>query len=90
MRSPVSNRHQSPVPTNESFFIPLAADVLVSVIMDLRCRVKHTGSRREVAQVLLAGAHIDEAVGLLRIGPAKQNADESCIFPRPSTVARER
>jgi hypothetical protein len=66
MRRPATMRRVPPAPTDEDFFIRLATDALTSVMADLRCRVEHTGTRRSVAQVLLAEAHVAEAVGLLR------------------------
>jgi hypothetical protein len=66
MRRPATVRRDVSAPPDESFFIRLAADALTSVMTDLRRRVEHTGTRRSVAQVLLAEAHIAEAVGLLR------------------------
>jgi hypothetical protein len=66
MRKLATVRRVPLAPTDDDFLFHLAADALVSVIAELRCRVQHTSTRRQVAQVLLAGAHIDEAVGLLR------------------------
>jgi len=43
----------------------------MGLITDLRTRVVQTGSRRDVAQLLLAQAHSDGAAGILRtIQPA--------------------
>jgi hypothetical protein len=61
-------------PSDTNFFVHLTPDVLIREIADLRCRVEHAGSRRQIAQALLAKAHIDKAVGLLRT-----------IEPAPST-----
>jgi hypothetical protein len=66
MRRSATIRRDLSAPPDESFFIRLAADALTSMMTDLRCRVEHAGTRRSVAQVLLAEAHIAEAVGLLR------------------------
>jgi hypothetical protein len=71
MRRPAILRRIPSAPTDENFFIRLTTDGLMGLITDLRHRVENTGTRRSVAQVLLAEAHIDEAVGLLRaIQPA--------------------
>lgn len=66
MRRPATRRRVPPAPTGEDFFNRLATDALTSVMTDLRRRVEHSGTERSVAQVLLAEAHIAEAVGLLR------------------------
>jgi hypothetical protein len=50
----------------EGFFVRFTIEALTGLITDLRCRVEQTGSQREVAQVLLAEAHIDEATDMLR------------------------
>jgi hypothetical protein len=69
MRRPANMRRVPPAPIEENFFIRLAAGGLASIMADLRRRVEHTGTRRSIAQVLLAQAHIDEAVGLLSAIP---------------------
>jgi hypothetical protein len=85
MRRSVTKRDVPSRPPNEDFFIRLAADTLMSVISDLRCRVKHTGTRSEVAQVLLAEAHIDEAVGLLKaIQPKPRGCETDYHRPSPN------
>jgi hypothetical protein len=98
MRRPAIVRRVPSAPTDEDFFIRLTIDALMGLIADLRCRVEQTGTRHQVAQVLLAQAHIDEATGLLRaIQPtlsvatlagecSKRDAivSRSC-FDRPST-----
>ncbi len=66
MRRPATMRRVPRAPTDEGFFIRLATDALMGVMTDLRRRVEHKGTRRSVAQVLLAEAHIDEAIGLLK------------------------
>lgn len=71
MRRPTIVRRVPPAPTDEDFFIRLTTDALIGLIADLRRRLERGGRPRSVAQVLLAEAHIDEAVGLLRtIQPA--------------------
>jgi hypothetical protein len=76
MRRPATRRRVPLAPTDEDFFIRLATDALTSVMTDLRCRVEHTGTLRSVAQVLLAEAHIAEAVGLLRATQRIRSASE--------------
>src|SRR5271156_4792000 len=71
MRRSATNRCVPTAPTDEAFFIRSATDAIASVMADLRHRIEHMGNPRSFAQVLLADAHIDEAVGLLRtIRPA--------------------
>jgi len=65
MRRPGTIKSVRPAPADE-YFIRLTIDTLMGLITDLRTRVVQTGSRREVAQILLAEAHIDEAAGILR------------------------
>lgn len=77
MRRPATIRRVPPAPTGEDFFIRLATDALMSVMADLGCRVEHTGTPRSVAQVLLAEAHIAEAVGLLRTIQPKVDVREA-------------
>ncbi len=66
MRKSATVRFALTTSTNEEFCIRLAAGALVSVMTDLRRRLEHSGTPRSVAQVLLAEAHVAEAVGLLR------------------------
>ena len=66
MRKSATVRRVAPGPIDEGFCIRLSADTLVSVMTDLRRRVEHSGAPRSVAQILLAEAHVAEAVGLLR------------------------
>jgi hypothetical protein len=66
MQKHATIRRVPTTPTDEYFFIRLTIDALMGLIGDLRCRVEQTGTQRQVAQVLLAGAHIDEGVGILR------------------------
>jgi len=85
MRKPATVRRVLPAPTEEDFYIRIATDALTSVITDLRCRVEHLGNPRAVAQVLLAEAHIAEAVGLLRtIQPAPGIQKDDFHRPSPS------
>lgn len=85
MRRPATVRRDVSAPPDESFFIRLAADALTSVMTDLRRRVEHTGTRRSVAQVLLAEAHVAEAVGLLR---AIQHTPSECELAPPGPLLR--
>jgi len=66
MRKHATIRRVPSAPTDDDFFIRLTIEALMGLITDLRCRVEQTGTQREVAQVLLAGAHINEGVGILR------------------------
>jgi hypothetical protein len=77
MRRPAIVRREPTAQIGDDFQVDLTADALLSVIAGLRYRVERSGTRCEVAQVVLAGAHIDEAIGLLRkIQPAR-SLDES-------------
>jgi hypothetical protein len=67
MRNPATARRVPPAPTEEEFFVRFTIEALLGLIADLRCRVEHTGTQREVHQLLLAEAHIAEAVGLLTL-----------------------
>lgn len=89
MRRPADMRRVPLVPTDDNLFVQLSADALVSVIADLRCRVEHAGTPRQVAQVLLAEAHIAEAVGLLKtIQPASSAGKLSVRTPTTGPARR--
>lgn len=88
MRRTTIVRHRPTVQINNDFRVDLVEDALLSAIADLRCRVERTGTRREVSQVVLAGAHIDEAVGVLRTIQAGPSAYELDV--RGSTAPRTR
>ena len=93
VRKSATVRRVPAAPIDESFYIGIATDALTSVITELRCRVEQMGTPRSVAQVLLAEAHIAEAVGLLRaIRPAQSagEADFHLPSPGPSLHARNR
>jgi hypothetical protein len=91
MRRAATIRRVPPAPTDEGFFIRLATDALTSVMTDLRRRVEHTGTRCSVAQVLLAEAHIAEAVGLLRaIQPMPRMRDIISLRPLLSSAPNAR
>jgi hypothetical protein len=79
VRKSATVRFELATPTNEDFCIRLAADVLVSVITDLRRRLEHFGTPRSIAQVLLAEAHVAEAVGLLRTIEPTPSIRESAL-----------
>jgi hypothetical protein len=83
MRRPATDRRIPPAPTNEALIIQIAADALLSVITNLCRRVQYTGTPRSVAHVLLAEAHIDEAVGLLRTIQPNRSVRKS-NFLRPA------
>jgi hypothetical protein len=85
MRRPATRRRVPPAPTGEDFFNRLATDALTSVMTDLRRRVEHSGTERSVAQVLLAEAHVAEAVGLLR---AIQHTPSECELAPPGPLLR--
>ncbi len=66
MRKSATTKVDAPPATGEDFFVRFTIDALLGLMTDLCCRVEEAGTRREASQVLLAKAHIDEAVGLLR------------------------
>lgn len=91
MRKPATVRRVLPRPTEEDFFIRLTIEATMDLIMDLRRRVEHSGTPRAIAQVLLAEAHISEAVGLLRtIQPAQCVPEADFNGPSPSRPRRVR
>jgi hypothetical protein len=89
MRRPATHRRIPPAPTNENLIIQIAADALMSVITDLCRRLQYTGTPRSVAHVLLAEAHVDEAVGLLRTIQPNQSVRESSFLRPALTAARQ-
>jgi hypothetical protein len=79
-----------PAPGDEDF-IRLTIDALVGLITDLRARVVQTGTRREVAQILLAEAHINEVAGILRTIQPAPNVREATFrgaILRPAAPVR--
>lgn len=88
MRKAGTSKRGLPAPTDEDFFILIATDALMSLIADLRRRLERTGTRRSVAQVLLAEAHMDEAVRLLRTFPPTASVHESGFRHSELTAAR--
>ena len=79
MRRPVNVRREPRAQIDDDLHVAVAADALLGVIADLLARAERTGTRREVAQVVLAAAHVDEAVGLLRTIQAAPNAYQSGV-----------
>jgi hypothetical protein len=74
-------------PTDEDCFIRRTTNAILKLIADLRRRLEHTGTRRSVAQALLAEAHIEEAVGLLKTIQARPGVREPAPDrPMPSMV----
>ena len=65
MPRPGTIKSVRPAPADEEF-IRLTLDALMGLMTALRTRVVQTGTRRDVTQILLAEAHIDEAAGILR------------------------
>jgi hypothetical protein len=85
MRRPAIVRSVPAAPTDDDFFIRLTAHALTGLIADLRRRLEQSGKSRSVAQVLLAEAHIAEAVGLLR---AIHPMPTECKLARPGPLLR--
>jgi hypothetical protein len=93
VRKSAAIRLAVPTPTNEEFRIRLAGDALLSMMKDLRNRADDSGTPHSVAQVLLAEAHIAEAVGLLRAIypiPSLLEVTPRGSSPRPAPPARSR
>jgi hypothetical protein len=93
MRKPANIRRAPLAPTDDNLFVHLTADALVSAIADLRCRVEHAGTPRQVAQVLLAEAHVAEAAGLIRTirpmpSPGECAPHGPSLRPAPPTRSR--
>jgi hypothetical protein len=84
MRNHATMRQVPPKPEDEDFFVRLATDALITVMTDLRCRVEHSGTPRSIAQVLLAEAHVAEAVGLLRTIQPMPTHGAACHRPSPA------
>jgi hypothetical protein len=84
MRRPVIVTCEPRVQIEDDLRVDVAADALLGVIADLLGRAERTGTRREVAQVVLAAAHVDEAVGLLRTIQPAPNACELGVRHAPS------
>jgi len=92
MRRPVTMKSVRPAPADE-YFIRFTVDALMSLITDLRTRVVQTGTRREVAQILLAEAHIDEVACILRTiqpAPSLREATFHGAILRPAAPVRSR
>jgi hypothetical protein len=70
-------------PSDEDRFICIAADDLLAAMTELHSRLIHTGTPRMVAQVLLAEAHVSEAIGLLRSILPKPRAPSAVVCAQP-------
>ncbi len=88
MRRAATTKRVLPAPTDEDFVIRTATDALMSLIADFRRRLEHTGTRRSVAQALLAEAHMDEVVRLLRTIQPTPSVHESEFRHPTLTPAR--
>jgi hypothetical protein len=76
MPRPGTIKSVRPAPADEDF-IRLTLEALMGLMTALRTRVMQTGTPREVTQILLAEAHIDEAAGILRTIPSTPNVGEA-------------
>jgi hypothetical protein len=88
VRRAATTKRVLPAPTDEDFFIRTATEALMSLIADLRRRLERTGTRRSAAQALLAEAHMDEAVHLLRTIQPTPSVHESGFRRSELTPAR--
>lgn len=77
-----------PKPVDEARLILLAADALVNIAAELHRELLPSQTSRTAAAVLLAEAHVSEAVGILRSAVSKPHA-ESPLVPatRPTAAA---
>jgi hypothetical protein len=92
MPTPEIIKSVRPAPADEDF-IRLTADAIVGLITELRTRLVQTGTRREVAQILLAEAHIDEVACILRTiqpAPSLREATFRGAILRPAAPVRSR
>jgi hypothetical protein len=85
MPRPGTIKSVRPAPADEEF-IRLTLDALMGLMTALRTRVVQTGTRRDVTQILLAEAHIDEAAGILRTIQSTPNVREATF--RGTTMLR--
>jgi hypothetical protein len=84
MRKPATARRVLPAPAEDDFFVRPTIEAIMDLIADLRCRLEKSGTPRVFAQVLLAEAHIAEAVGLLRtIQPVRSVGEPDLHRPSP-------
>jgi hypothetical protein len=85
MPRPAIVRRVPTAPANDDLYVRLTTHGLLGLIADLRRHVEQSGTPRSVAQVLLAEAHIAEAVGLLR---AIQPVATECELARAAPLLR--
>lgn len=76
-----------PKPIDEARLVFLTADALVRIMEKLRRRLVHVGTPLAPARVLLAEAHILEAVAILRAIPSKPRAESGFVPALPPTAA---
>lgn len=88
MASAARTARTPPKPVDEARLILLTADALVRIMEELRRRLVHVGTPLAPARVLLAEAHILEAVTILRSIPPKPSAGVFLVpAVSPSTAA---
>jgi hypothetical protein len=79
--------HTPSKPVDEARLILLAADALVKITAELRTRLLPSQTFRTGASVLLAEAHISEAVGILRSAGSKPPAESSPVAANRRSAA---
>ncbi|MGA7915029.1 MAG: hypothetical protein WCA00_07325 [Candidatus Acidiferrales bacterium] len=87
MGSPLRPRRGHPEPLDDVGLVLFAADALVRMMSELRRSVVHTGAGGTATPVLLAEAHLLEAVGILRTISAKPRAETQVVPAIPPTAA---
>jgi hypothetical protein len=88
MASAARPAHTPSKPVDEARLILRAADALVKITAELRTRLLSLQTSRTGASVLLAEAHISEAVGILRSAVSKPPAESPPVLAnRPSAAA---
>ncbi|MGA7854449.1 MAG: hypothetical protein WCA15_14075 [Candidatus Acidiferrales bacterium] len=87
MGSPVRNKRGQPEPLDDVELVLFAADTLIRVMTELHRRVVHTGAGCADNPVLLAEAHILEAVGILRSISTKPRVETALVPAIPPRAA---
>lgn len=87
MGSPLGKKRGHPEPLDDVGLVLFAADTLIRVMSELHRRVVHTGAGCSATPVLLAEAHILEAVGILRSISAKSPGETALVPVIPPSAA---
>jgi hypothetical protein len=87
MASSARPAHTPSKPVDEARLILLAADALITIMAELRLRIVHTRNPLASARVLLAEAHVLEAVSILRSIPSEPIAESEMASPARAPAA---